>query len=163
FPGTAMTYGQGSVPVPYSSITEDGSGILQSVRTALEAHPSPTAETLAESTKRLRRYIRRTAPALKALALALPGNDSRRTPAQGAADEAFYRALRQGPGDGLISARDYCTCLLRAAQNVRDHYEKLRFALEAEEHGGLVVTDAGDTVRHRTGGDGFAGSRPPTV
>ncbi|MFC5724783.1 DUF6415 family natural product biosynthesis protein [Streptomyces gamaensis] len=131
-PGTAMTFGGGPIPPPHARSPEDEPAFLESVKAVLMAHPAPTAEQLTESTNALRRYIRRYAPALKALAVTLRADDPRRALAGRVADGGFYRAAQQdGPGSGLMSARDYCRLLLRAAYDIRDHYEKLHLGKEA--------------------------------
>ncbi|MFC5719182.1 DUF6415 family natural product biosynthesis protein [Streptomyces gamaensis] len=151
FPGTAMTFGGALIPSPDSPITEAEHGALEGMRTILEARPSPPAESLHDMIKHLRRCIRRTTPALKVLAAALPEHDPRREPARAVADEAFFQAGQEdGAGNGLLSARDYCLALYEAMQDVRHHYSLLMHP--RAEH---------DAQHGRASGQ-EPGARPPT-
>ncbi|MFC5722165.1 DUF6415 family natural product biosynthesis protein [Streptomyces gamaensis] len=119
-PGTAMTY-RGHPEPPGDPAAVDAAKAI------LAAHPAPSAEELAAATAVLRTYIRRTTAELKTLAERLPAQDPRRAPARRTADSAFFRAAQEdGPGNGLMSARDYCRRLLWAALEVREYYDTLR-------------------------------------
>ncbi|MGK5640803.1 DUF6415 family natural product biosynthesis protein [Streptomyces sp. URMC 126] len=92
----------------------------------LTASMPPPSEIMEATAAELRRFINEWAPWIKATAReSLPVDDPRRVAAEGAADEATYRARCTGPGDGLESAFGYCRSLALITRELLGHRRTL--------------------------------------